>query len=1255
MRKNPFLRMIAGVLCAMLIFNLVPLEVFAVEQQNEENAEMQLVASSGTGMPGDVIQVTVEVRNNPGLASLKFSVAFDSNLILMNVEFGSEFGAMVTTPEPYSNPQPITMISPLSDITADGVFATLTFKIAESAPDGYDADVNITFDPDDIFNGVGDPVQMKVTDGTIRIVHGIPGDIDGDKKVNTKDAILLFRYVAGWDVEVQANAVDVNGDGTVNTKDAILLFRYVAGWDVEIGRHNHTLTLVEAKAETCTEDGNSLYFYCSSCKKSYTDATAKVEVALEEMVIPAKGHAMNKVDSKEETCTENGHIAHWNCENCGNCFADENGNVIIAQANTVIPAKGHDLVKITEKAASCTESGNITYWFCESCEKSFTTKDALIEIDPEKLVISAKGHALQEIAAKDATCTQTGNIHYWYCSACQCCYSDAEAKTQIPVADTVVPAKGHGEHLQKVDAKDATFDAVGNTEYWKCSECGKCYGDAAAKNEITEASTVVPVVPSYTITFVDKYNWPKGEEKKFAQDKVLILTAESDEVPPSVTGYRFLRWLDKDGNEVRGIDAGNTKDMILCADWKAIKYTITYKDAPKHSNKLEEYTVEDEIVLQDAEWSGLAFKNWTDEEGNVVTKIEKGTTGNITLTANWMYEENMAVPVKECVVTAIVYDEENNRYFFIYELGVIDNVVLDVVETQDKEVGESLEWTKTETVTVSKEISDSVARTITSSVTQGSGWSSTRDWAWKDETSYNVSAELNIKNCFKIAGAIGHTNTTENTSSFGESGFYNGGFEDENSLSSTVSYTTENSGEISTTTGISAEMPEGTYSNVCVGKVRVYAVVTYDPETKFYHLNTYSALDDSLRGKRLYTPSSDTTANISYSEGLAFDIPTDEIESYVDSVYYVNYNANGGTGTMLHSAFRLDQSGNLLPNAFERTGYVFTGWGLTSDGGALYSNKAEIKNLAAAKEILTLYAIWDPVPYTVTWMNGEGYTIKVERTESPYVGAAPGVLKNGDIVYYGDKLSVTYSAITGYHITTNGAKEITVTGNVDQTVIHATAEINTYTVIFDSNGGTGNMGPLPLKYGQAHTLTTNAFTRTGWAFVGWKDQNGKSYTNGQTVINLAIEHGDEVKLYAVWSKTTASVSFSGRDITLSEGDSHTDKISTGFNKQELLDLGYDTITIKVVFDGKRKNAIQFNYAQIAIVARNTALCGVDFATGMILGTSWTNNLAEVFSIKVSDLNDDGSFSVKWSHLSGKGNGEAWHLGTTTVTVTATKA
>ena len=61
-----------------------------------------------------------------------------------------------------------------------------------------------------------------------------PGDINGDGKVNNKDANRLQRYLKDPTTEVNAAALDVNGDGTVNNKDLIRLMRYLKYGDVEI-------------------------------------------------------------------------------------------------------------------------------------------------------------------------------------------------------------------------------------------------------------------------------------------------------------------------------------------------------------------------------------------------------------------------------------------------------------------------------------------------------------------------------------------------------------------------------------------------------------------------------------------------------------------------------------------------------------------------------------------------------------------------------------------------------------------------------------------------------------------------------------------------------------------------------------------------------------------------------------------------------------------------------------------------------------
>ncbi|MBR5983803.1 MAG: InlB B-repeat-containing protein [Bacteroidales bacterium] len=73
----------------------------------------------------------------------------------------------------------------------------------------------------------------------------------------------------------------------------------------------------------------------------------------------------------------------------------------------------------------------------------------------------------------------------------------------------------------------------------------------------------------------------------------------------------------------------------------------------------------------------------------------------------------------------------------------------------------------------------------------------------------------------------------------------------------------------------------------------------------------------------------------------------------------------------------------------------------------------------------------------------------------------------------------------------------------------------TYTVIFNPNGGTGTMESQTFTEGEALALTRNAFTYEGYTFTGWntvQGGSGASYTDQQTITATA-----DMTLYAQWT------------------------------------------------------------------------------------------------------------------------------------------
>lgn len=86
----------------------------------------------------------------------------------------------------------------------------------------------------------------------------------------------------------------------------------------------------------------------------------------------------------------------------------------------------------------------------------------------------------------------------------------------------------------------------------------------------------------------------------------------------------------------------------------------------------------------------------------------------------------------------------------------------------------------------------------------------------------------------------------------------------------------------------------------------------------------------------------------------------------------------------------------------------------------------------------------------------------------------------------------------------------------------------TYFVVFDANGGSGEMERQSLEYDTESPLAGNAFTRNGYEFKSWNtvaDGSGTSFDDGASVLNMAETDGATIILYAIWHKTKITISF----------------------------------------------------------------------------------------------------------------------------------
>ena len=198
---------------------------------------MKISASSVVASPGSEVEVAIMISDNPGITSLAVNVTYDSILTLETISFGSLFGSngqTVTSQQPYRSPVKISWVNGTSNVSEDGIFATVKFKVADSIGAATYADIVISFDEDDIFDTSETNVESEAESGKISFASHTPGDVTGDGSVNNKDLTRLMKYIAGENVEFVEDALDINGDGVVNNKDLMRLLKFISGVPVEI-------------------------------------------------------------------------------------------------------------------------------------------------------------------------------------------------------------------------------------------------------------------------------------------------------------------------------------------------------------------------------------------------------------------------------------------------------------------------------------------------------------------------------------------------------------------------------------------------------------------------------------------------------------------------------------------------------------------------------------------------------------------------------------------------------------------------------------------------------------------------------------------------------------------------------------------------------------------------------------------------------------------------------------------------------------
>ena len=138
-------------------------------------------------------------------------------------------------------------------------------------------------------------------------------------------------------------------------------------------------------------------------------------------------------------------------------------------------------------------------------------------------------------------------------------------------------------------------------------------------------------------------------------------------------------------------------------------------------------------------------------------------------------------------------------------------------------------------------------------------------------------------------------------------------------------------------------------------------------ETKALAANSFSRTGYTFTEWNIKADGSGDSYTNQQSVNLS-SINNDNIPLYAQwtaNKYTVQFNANGGTGTMNDQSFTYDIAQNLTANAFEKYGHTFAGWSKASNGSVEYIDGQSVSNLTSTNNAtVNLYAQWTEKPLT---------------------------------------------------------------------------------------------------------------------------------------------------------------------------------------------------------------------------------------------------------------------------------------------------
>ncbi len=300
------------------------------------------------------------------------------------------------------------------------------------------------------------------------------------------------------------------------------------------------------------------------------------------------------------------------------------------------------------------------------------------------------------------------------------------------------------------------------------------------------------------------------------------------------------------------------------------------------------------------------------------------------------------------------------------------------------------------------------------------------------------------------------------------------------------------------------------------------AVKNYSPYDSTKELPEISSTNDGSTHK-IYVTIADAAGNYA----------TQEFTYTVDLIYDLSYSLDGGSHGSSHpsiavsnkeftlsnptkanlvtlevaSGINIDYAGSSFTSTSQSHAYTFAGWDIANmtNSPHFYGTTTATEESSTGRKETTFKNLRNDlgtVNFTAKWTSPSIILPKITKTGYTCVWSSEGIR---------DKASgATYTPAA-----TNGATERTFVAN---------CTANTYTIRYNSNGGTGTMSNTTCTYGTPCTIAASKFKKVGFHVAKYNTKAegaGGSYYNAdgtKTVTNLTATNNGVVTLYARWTK-----------------------------------------------------------------------------------------------------------------------------------------